>query len=173
MKLTSILTALLKEQDDVQQASQAKTLDASVDFNNFKRTIDSQINAARGILVSRLSKLFVGNRVIVRASKGTTGQIEKDYTLDVKNVDVSQMGEDYHVIFKGTEGDEQPKDYYINLSNKVKMLGKTPDTSLDTPPEGAPDTFNAQTPQNLRGVGFNKQSNNIISPQNMGLSRSG
>jgi hypothetical protein len=67
------------------------------------------------------------------------------------------MGEDYHVIFKGTALDDpQEKDYYINISNKVKIIGKTPDTSLDTGNQ-SPETLGDTTPQNLKGDGFNKQ----------------
>jgi hypothetical protein len=157
MKLIHILNSIINEQDGVQPDANAKLVDVGLDFDAFKRTVDSQINVARNLLVNNLSKKIVNNRVVVRASKGTTGQIEKDYTIDVKNIDVSQMGEDYHVIFKGPAiDDQQEKDYYINISNKVKILGNTPDTSLDTGNQ-SPETLGDTTPQNLKGDGFNKQ----------------
>lgn len=165
MKLIHILTSIIKEQDDMQDAANAKFLDVGLDFGNFKRSIDSQINTARNLLVNTLSKKLVNKRVIARASKGTTGQIEKDYTINVESVDVSQMGEDYHVIFKGTESaDDQVKDYYINISNKVKILGDVPDTSLNTSNQ-SPETLGDTTPQNLKGSGFNQLPTAPAQPQ--------
>jgi hypothetical protein len=165
MKLIHILTSIIKEQDDIQGTSNAKFLDVGLDFGNFKRTIDSQINTARNLLVNTLSKKLVNKKVVARASKGTADQIEKDYTISIESIDVSQMGEKYHIIFKGTESnDDQTKDYYINISNKVKIIGDIPDTSLNTSNQ-SPETLGDTTPKNLKGPGFNQLPSAPTQPQ--------
>lgn len=54
--------------------------------------------------------------MVVKASKGSVGQIEKEYNVSVNNIDVRYMKDKYYIVFIGKEGNESENEYYLDDS---------------------------------------------------------
>ncbi len=135
-----------------------KFVDVSKDFGTFENTIKKEEEQAKKTLETNLAQSLGNKKVVARASKGSVGQTEQDYTIDVVEVSVSNMSEKFYIILKGTDD----KEYYINTQFKVKVLGNAEPkkgSSKQTPPQ--PE----QTRPNGKG-----QVGGIKYPQTMGLS---
>jgi hypothetical protein len=95
----------------------ARKVDISNLFRTFKTNIEKQEDAAIKKLASQLTQSFLKKQVKVKASKGSVGQIEKDYDLTVDGVDVRYMKDKYYIVFTGTEAQsEQSSEYYLDDS---------------------------------------------------------
>lgn len=136
-----------------------KMYDVGKDFTNFEKTVEREEDAASKNLANSVKQQLSNKKVIARASKGSVGQTEQDYTIDVADVNVTYMSDKHYVILKGTDD----KDYYINTTFKVKIVGaaekKKPSTPTTQPPQQSP------APQGKGPVG------GIKYPQNMGVAR--
>jgi hypothetical protein len=89
------------------------------DFQTFTKTIDAQEERAKKDLDKTLSQAIAGKEITARASKGSVGQMEKDYTIDVVGIDVAYLKDAYYIIVKGAD----KSDYYINTGFKIKVNG--------------------------------------------------
>lgn len=95
----------------------ARSLDISNLYKNFKSRLEKQEDASINKLVSDLKKNFLKKNVRVKASKGGVGQIEKEYNINVSNIDIRYMKDKYYIVFSGREGKQtQPSEYYLDDS---------------------------------------------------------
>lgn len=134
-----------------------KFYDVAKDFANFERTITKEEEAASKNLETTISTNLANKKVMTRASKGSVGQTEQDYTVDVLAVDVTYMSDKFYIILKGAD----KKDYYINTAFKVKILGTSEKKGAQTPVSSPPSQ-----PNKLQGKG---PVGGIVYPQNMGI----
>lgn len=105
----------------------AKMVDISNMFKNFKSELEKQEDAAVKKFAEELKKQFVKKNVSVKASKGSVGQIEKEYGLAVNNIDVRYMKDKYYIVFTGKEANESENEYY--LDDSVIQIDNTPPPS--------------------------------------------
>ena len=94
----------------------AKMIDISNQFKNFKTSLETQEDAAVKKLADELKKSFLKKNAVVKASKGSVGQIEKEYNVSVNNIEVRYMKDKYYVVFIGKEGNESENEYYLDDS---------------------------------------------------------
>ena len=128
--------------------------DVGKDFHNFETTVEREEEAASKNLENTVKQKVANKKVTARASKGSVGQTEQDYVIDVVEVNVTYMSDQHYVILKGTDD----KDYYINTTFKVKVMGPSEKKKPSTP------TTQPPAPQGGKGpVG------GIVYPQNMGI----
>jgi hypothetical protein len=95
----------------------AKVVDISGSYRNFKNQIEQQEDAAAKKFEEELKKQFLKKNVSVKASKGSVGQIEKEYGVTVSNIEVRYMKDKYYVVFIGKEGNESENEYYLDDSS--------------------------------------------------------
>ena len=145
-----------------QPTSGEKMYDVGKDFHNFETTVEREEEAASKNLQNAINQQLANKKVVARASKGSVGQTEQDYEINVISVDVTYMSDKHYVILKGNDN----KDYYINTTFKVKVLGpaeqKKSSQSKETPeqksvgqPTGQRQVGGISYPQNM-GIGSNK-----------------
>lgn len=104
------------------------TVDISQSFRNFKLELEKQEDASIKKFTEELKKKFLKKTTTVKASKGSVGQIEKDYTVSVNNIEVRYMKDKYYVVFIGKEGDANEAEYYLDDS----LIQVNPPTSTST-----------------------------------------
>ena len=104
------------------------TIDISQSFRNFKLELEKQEDASVKKFTEELKKKFLKKTSTVRASKGSVGQIEKDYTLSVNNIEVRYMKYKYYIVFIGKEGDANEAEYYLDDS----LIQVNPATTVST-----------------------------------------
>ncbi len=122
--------------------------DFNKSYNDFKTTIDKQEAGAKAKLDGELTKELVNKTVTVLASKGSVGQVEKEYTMKVSGVDIRRMKDKFYIVLQGGDKSE----YYVDTTAKAK---------IDNTPQEAP----------TMGSSLNKpQAGGIVYPQNMGMS---
>lgn len=92
------------------------TIDISQSFRNFKLELEKQEDASVKKFENELKNKFLKKTVTVQASKGSVGQIEKDYTILVSNVEILYMKDKYYVVFVGKEGNAGESEYYLDDS---------------------------------------------------------
>jgi hypothetical protein len=126
------------------------------DFVAFQTKVSAEEESAKREFSQNLKKNLVNKEIAVRASKGSIGQ-EKDYTITVKDVDISYVKDKYYIVLKA----DDRKDYYINSSFKIKILGAG---KTETPPA----TILEPTDQGKK----NPSLGGIVQPQNLGLGSS-
>lgn len=97
-------------------SSTMRKMDISNLFKNFKNEIERQEDIAIKKLETQLKRSFLKKQVKVKASKGSVGQIEKEYDMTVDNIDVRYMKDKYYIVFTGKEGQEQSSEYYLDDS---------------------------------------------------------
>lgn len=110
----------------------AKMLDISNTFKNFKLELEKQEDASAKKMADELKKSFLKKNVSVKASKGSIGQIEKEYQIFVSDVSVRYMKDKYYIVFTGKEEDESEKEYYLNDSIIQVDNSATPVSSTGT-----------------------------------------
>ncbi len=110
------------------------TVDISQSFRNFKLELEKQEDASVKKFTEELKKKFLKKTATVQASKGSVGQIEKDYTVSVNNVEVRYMKDKYYVVFIGKEGDANEAEYYLDDS---LIQVNPPTTASTTAPQSA------------------------------------
>ena len=174
MDLLTIARQILKEDAPIantvtQPQAAQKYYDVLKDFQTFERTIDQSTESAKKQLETTINKSIGRKKVIVRASKGTMGQVEQDYTLDVLKVSITYLKDEYFIMIKAKDN----KDYYINTAFKIKVVG---DASASQPAQGQDDQQNQpdkaqNTEQPSLSGGHMRQGaiGGIKQPQNMGL----
>lgn len=120
----------------------SKFYDVMKDFQTFTTTIDAQEERAKKDLDKTLSKSLLNKEIVARASKGSVGQAEKDYTINVVGIDVTYLKDAYYIVIKG----DDKSDYYVNTGFKIKVNGpaKKKGSSNETPSQVPP----TQQPQN-------------------------
>lgn len=94
----------------------ARRVDISNLYKNFKLELEKQEDAIVKRLEDNLKKSFLKKIVQVKASKGSVGQIEKEYNVTVNNIDVRYMKDKYYVVFTGKEGNAAESEYYLDDS---------------------------------------------------------
>lgn len=94
----------------------AKNVDISNLFKNFKVELEKQEDTLKQKLEADLKKNFLKKLVSVKASKGSVGQIEKEYNVSVSNIDVRYMKDKYYIVFTGKEGNASESEYYLDDS---------------------------------------------------------
>jgi len=94
----------------------AKKVDISNLYKNFKLELEKQEDALIQKFEADLKKSFINKVVTVKASKGSVGQIEKEYNVTVNNIDVRYMKDKYYVVFTGKEGNASESEYYLDDS---------------------------------------------------------
>lgn len=97
-------------------AQSGNMIDISNLFKNFKTELEKQEDASMKKLADNLKKSFLKKTVKVKASKGSVGQIEKEYDVAVTNIDVRYMKDKYYIVFTGKEGDQSDAEYYLDDS---------------------------------------------------------
>jgi hypothetical protein len=97
-------------------AQSGNVVDISQSFRNFKLNLEKSEDAIVKKFVEELKKQFLKKTVTANASKGSIGQIEKDYTIAVSDVQVRYMKDKYYVVFSGKEGNASQSDYYLDDS---------------------------------------------------------
>lgn len=97
--------------------------DLKKDYNTFVTEIEKQEEAAKKKLDASLTAAFGNKKVTARASKGSVGQIEKDYSFTVASVDVVYLKDKFYIVLRGTDKAE----YYINTEFKVKIDAAAPE----------------------------------------------
>lgn len=97
-------------------AQSGNTVDISQSFRNFKLELEKQEDASVKKFANELKTKFLKKTVTVQASKGSVGQIEKDYTISVNNVEILYMKDKYYVVFVGKEGNASESEYYLDDS---------------------------------------------------------
>ena len=100
-----------------QATPNAKTVDVSGSYKNFKNELENQENAVVKKFVEELKKQFLKKNVSIKASKGSVGQIEKEYGIVVNNIDVRYMKDKYYIVFVGKEEEDAENEYYLNDSS--------------------------------------------------------
>ena len=132
-----------------------KMYDVAKDFRNFENTVENEEEAASRTLENTLKQNLNNKKVVIRASKGSVGQTEQDYTINVVGVDVTYMSDTFYIIVKGNDG----KDYYINPTFKIKVIGAAEaKKSAETPTSALPPKVLGSK---VGGMNY---------PQNMGMS---
>lgn len=99
-----------------QPAPTAKKVDISNLFKNFKSELEKQEDSLVQKLVGDLNKSFLKKTTTVKASKGSVGQIEKEYNVTVSGIDVRYMKDKYYIVFTGKEGNASESEYYLDDS---------------------------------------------------------
>ena len=114
-----------------------KYYNAAKDFDRFEKTIAKEEEAAKKDFETTLKQNLFDKKVVARAGKGSVGQTEQDYTIDVINVKVTYMSDKFYIVLTGSD----EKDYYLNTEFQVKILGpaekkdkQTPQTKTATQP---------------------------------------
>jgi len=128
-------------------SSNVKFYDVKKDYTNFTSEIERQEEVVKKKFSDTLGKQFGNKKVTVRASKGSVGQVEKDYGITVATVNVVYLKDKFYVVFNGTDKAE----YFVNTDFKVKVDAAAPE---------APTMASGK-------VG------NIVHPQVMGVSKPG
>lgn len=94
-----------------------RSLDIENLFKNFKNELEKQENASVKKLSDQLKKTFLKKTTKIKASKGSVGQIEKEYNVTVDDIDVRYMKDKYYIVFVGKEDNEQQSsEYYLDDS---------------------------------------------------------
>lgn len=99
-----------------------KFRDVKKDFTIFTSELEKQEENLKRKLTTDLSKELVNKNVTARASKGSVGQIEKDYSFSVADVSLVKLGETYYIVLKAKDGAE----YFLNIDFKVKVDASSP-----------------------------------------------
>lgn len=97
----------------------ARKVDISNLFDNFRSELDKQEKALIEKLKTNLKNSFLKKTIIINASKGSFGQLEKQYKITVTNVDIYYLKNWYYIIFVGNEGEEKENEYYLNKDESV------------------------------------------------------
>jgi hypothetical protein len=111
-------------------------IDISNEFKNFKVELEKQRDVATKKLVDKLNKSFLKKQAKVNASKGSVGQVEKEYDIFVTGIDVRHMKDKFYIVFKGKEGKASEAEYYVEDSqitvNPAAPATSQPQSALKT-----------------------------------------
>jgi len=113
-------------------AQSGNVVDISQSFRNFKLDLEKNEDAITKKFVEELKKQFLKKTVSVNASKGSVGQIEKEYSINVSDVKIYFIKDKYYVVLVGSEPDSTESEYYLNDS----QIQVNPATSSSTQQSG-------------------------------------
>ena len=88
-------------------------------FGIFVADLEKQEDSAKHKLKTDLSQKLGGKNVTAHCSKGSVGQVEQDYTIDLVDVDVVKLKDEFHIVLKGAD----KSDYYVDIEHQVKVNG--------------------------------------------------
>ncbi len=106
-------------------AQSGNVIDISQSFRNFKLNLEKNEETVVKKFVEELKKQFLKKTVTVNASKGSVGQIEKEYTITVNDIQVRYMKDKYYVVFSGRDGEASQSDFYLDDSQIEVNPAKT------------------------------------------------
>ena len=95
----------------------AKIIDISGSYKDFKTRMENQEGLVVKKFAEELKQQFLKKHVSVKASKGSVGQIEKEYGIIVNNIDVRYMKDKYYIVFVGKEEKDSENEYYLTDSS--------------------------------------------------------
>jgi len=105
-------------------------VDISQSFRDFRLELERQEDTSIKKFANELKNKFLKKTVTVQASKGSVGQIEKDYTVNVTDIEIRYMKDKYYVVFIGKEGNSNQSEYYLDDSQiEVDPETKSSDTA--------------------------------------------
>lgn len=111
-------------------------------------------------LDNSVTQKLTGKNVTVKASKGSVGQTEQEYTIDVSAVEVNNLNDVFYIVLKGTErGNGKESDYYINTNFQVKINADAAPEDKENPAEDTPE----QPQQQQAGQSKLKQVGGVVS----------
>ena len=113
-------------------AQSGNVVDISQSFRNFKLDLEKNEDAITKKFVEELKKQFLKKTVTANASKGSVGQIEKEYSINVSDVKIYFIKDKYYVVLVGSEPDSTESEYYLNDS----QIQVNPATSSSTQQSG-------------------------------------
>jgi hypothetical protein len=109
------------------------------DFRLFVGNIEKTEAAEEKKLDEKISQKILNKNITAKASKGSVGQMEKEYTFVVASVDVNFLKDQFYIILK----DKDETDYYINTNFQIKVN-----------PSNTPEPEKQEAPQSkLKSVG--------------------
>lgn len=133
-------------------SSNTKIVDISNSYKNFKNGLENQETAAVKKFSEELKKQFLKKHVSVNASKGSVGQIQKEYGITVNNIEARYMKDKYYVVFIGKEGNESDDNEYYLEDSSIQVSDSAP-TASDTGTTGelsaTPQTSSGNTKRNI------------------------
>lgn len=107
-------------------------------------------------LDTSVSQKLIGKNVTVKASKGSVGQTEQEYTIDVSSVDVHNLNDVFYIVLKGKErGNGKESDFYVNTNFQVKINANA-EPEQQAEPEPEPEAEPAPEPANQQQAGQSK-----------------
>jgi hypothetical protein len=126
MKLKSLLPEALS-QSDVPNAEAALHLDVDSDLQSFKDRVEDNTAKEKSRTEQGLKSKIKGKTVVLRAAKGYK-QAQKDYTINVRDVNIEWHYEDYFIVLR----DEKNDDYFTVPGFPLRLQHNTeaPITSL-------------------------------------------
>jgi len=110
-----------------------KFYDLKKDYAVFNTTIEKQEELAKKKLDTDLSQQFNNKKITARASKGSVGQVEKDYSFTVVGVDIVYLKDKFYIVLKGSD----KSDYFVNTEFKVKIDNTAPEAPTMDKKQGA------------------------------------
>jgi hypothetical protein len=128
-KDTKKVKSITKLQQLVKRAAPFYRIDEDTDFHikTEKDTLETAIKNSEYKLKTEKIKLLkqklLNKNVTLRGSKGY-GQVKRDYTIVVKDINIEDYYGEYQIIFK----DDKNKDYFIDTMFKIKILDQKPAT---------------------------------------------
>jgi hypothetical protein len=127
-----------------------KSIDILDRFKNFKSQLIQQETTSAKKLAEELKNMFLKKTITVSASKGSIGQIEKEYKITVNNIGVRYMKEKYYVVFHGNEDGSKENEYYLTDSVIVVDNSAIPVSSTGTTGGlESPDLSTGNTKRNI------------------------
>ena len=128
-KDTKKVKSITKLQQLVKRAAPFYRIDEDTDFHikTEKDTLETAIKNSEYKLrtekIKLLKQKLLNKNVTLRGSKGY-GQVKRDYTIVIKDINIEDYYGEYQIIFK----DDKNKDYFIDTMFKIKILDQKPAT---------------------------------------------
>jgi hypothetical protein len=145
------------------------------DVETLVGNVEKAEDAEKKKLDGNVTQKLVGKNVTVKASKGSVGQAEQEYTIDVSAVEVNNLKDVFYIVLKGKErGNGKESDYYVNTNFQVKINANAEPEQQEDPAKMAPAPTKPQAPaqSKLKQVGgmvstpaLNKPAARNIVPQ--------
>ena len=110
-----------------------KFYDLKKDYSVFTTSLEKQEELAKKKLDTDLGQQFNNKKITARASKGSVGQVEKDYSFTVVGVDIVYLKDKFYIVLKGSD----KSDYFVNPDFKVKVDAAAPEAPTMDKKQGA------------------------------------
>lgn len=103
-------------------APTSRRVDISKLIDTFRADLDKHQKTLIDKLAKDLKNNFANKTVIIKASKGSVGQIEKEYKVAVSDIDIFYQKDFYYVVFIGKEGNADAKEYYLSKHDNIVQV---------------------------------------------------